>query len=131
MKRRHALAGLVVAGGVLVSASGVSGAAPDKFMVDVTCDGTTYAMAGNGSGWSPVFVEGTKTKFFPTAFENFTGVEYDDEGNPGEPFTEEFTDSKGAPAWAEIVDCTFEFTEYGENGLPVFTGSGGVSGYFK
>jgi hypothetical protein len=127
--------GALVLGGTTSAVADPKGG--DAF--DLTCGSTTYSVVGNGDGdWTPVHDTASTRVFVPTSFGDFTGVIRDENGGFVDSFTEEGPTLKGSGARghkADIISCTYEFSEVSDGSDPefpagyTFTGSGEVSGF--
>ena len=83
-------AALLTGVGALVLAGTTSAVADPKAdeAFDLTCGSTTYSVVGNGNGeFTPVHDTGSTKTFIPTAFGDFTGTVYDENGDVVDTFT--------------------------------------------
>jgi hypothetical protein len=133
----------VAAGAVSLGAGTAAVAAPTGGDAGtLTCEGgieTSFAVAPGNGNWTPAF-PGTSHTFVPTAFNGFHGTVYDAEGNVVDEFDDPSGSVKGRgarDAKADVVSCSFTFTELSDGSDPEFpvgysfVGTGGVRGFFR
>lgn len=135
----------IVTGAAALVLAGAAPAVGDPVggdQIHLTCGSATYdVVSSKGDGdWTPVHDTRSTRVFIPTSFGSFSGTISDPDGNVVDTFDEPGTTLKGSgarDAKADIISCTFSFTEVSDGSDPefpagyTFTGVGEVRGFTR
>jgi hypothetical protein len=143
MKLSRTLTIVTGAGALLLAGAAPAVADPvGGDQIHLTCGSTSYDVVSNkGNGaWTPVHDTRSTRVFIPTSFGSFTGTIRDANGTVVDTFTDPASSVKGSgarDAMADIISCTYTFTEVSDGSDPnfpagyTFTGTGDVSGFTR
>ncbi len=134
---RNVFVGGLTVGMVTALVAGSAAAAPAKGdHFSLTCGSTTYQVVAMGNGeFTPAHDLDGHLVFVPHAFQGFTGIVYDTEGNLVDTFTDNTVTTQGSGKQKNDVSCTYRFEQVSDGSNPDeppagyrFVGIGGVTG---